>query len=440
MQHLLSPAETSRLLAVLPQDDLEFEAVAKEFSSAFEPGDRFKACCAIILLLEDESLLSVTHRLALWYVLWDTFKSSKLGDNPFTSVFIQAAADAGSGPQERCLLLQLLQGGSLSTLSHLTLHTFAASAEALGQVPVADAGALRREYPSQPPKALEGASSFRMAAITRLLPDNPPHGAGAGSSSGRHEASAAPPQPGAAQQLGGGATRDLLEGVVRGLTLDGFEPSWHRPRPAALTPSFEELRWLQLPLGQELLWDCSMGQDPGRAQAVRELVTKALKGPLMPAQQQQVLAELESDPKLVHSLGLTAEQLPALVENTPVIAYEVLLRLMRSRQIHQYFQVLASMQMSLHSMEVVNRLTSAVDLPSEFVHRYITNCITSCQGIQDKYMQNRLVRLVCVFLQSLIRNKIINIRDLLHEVQAFCINYSRIREAAGLFRLLKLLE
>ena len=219
-------------------------------------------------------------------------------------------------------------------------------------------------------------------------------------------------------------------------------PEFLRLVPPLHECTMDELIWLSPILNVDhaaslFAWDSSMCISHTMNVEIRQLIDKACQGAINFEQQQKIIDELNNDSELVYHTGLIPSKLPLLIENNPSISIQCLSKLSSSNQLTEYLKSLANMNMSLHSIEVVNRLSTSIVLPQEFLHLYVLTCIRTCEDTKDKYLQNRFVRLVSVFIQSLIRNKVINIKEIIWKVQNFCFNFYHIKEAGTLFQLLK---
>lgn len=435
---MLSQQDLDRLLALLKESHQPFESIASNFYKTFTKSDHFKLGCVICMLLQDQ-LLTSNQRLVGFFLLYDMYRTEQQGTTPFVP-FVLDALEQSTDQAEKKFLMQIVTSPP-KDLPKQSVNEFLLSLDPTEQTSTSDMQALRNlhnaEAPQVPPSALMGIrpsireSSAGHWAIPGMA------GVASGSGSSASAAAAAGPFIDGTEEL----SFDPLDLRPEELTMQTLEPAWCRPVPPILEVAADEVFWLHVPqILWEPMWDFTMCADTSLGTEVRELLVKAHKSQLAPQQVNLIRQGLEQDTKLVYHCGLSPKKLPDLVEHNPVVAIEVLMKLMSSSQIHAYLEALVNMEMSLPSLEVVNRLTSAVDLPPEFIHHYLSNCISSCQGIKDKLMQNRVVRLVCVFLQSLIRNKLVKVQDLFIEVQAFCIEFGRIKEAAALFRLLKTME
>lgn len=374
---MISVEESKALFALLNADQRSFDEVMADFSFNFPSYLHFRICSALATLLEDKPMLLPCQRLNAICIIYQAYSSQPPSENPFVSLLVNIASDEEGAKYERAIILQLLGSAVNGSNSEVRKQSaadyikgFDSSSYVFPSREQLHEQFCNKAHP-EPYKCL-----FKNASVKNVIPDPdlPPQ---CDPSSAEFDL-----QPGAKPKIGSGNRDETIMGLIQNLSLEGLGPKWIRPFPPRLPVQDGELVWLNPDNNHELLWDYGMCADTSRGAAVRDLIAKALKGPLAPAQQEQVLLELANDPKLVYHCGLTPRKLPELVENNPLIAVEVLIKLMNSPEISDYFTVLVNMDMSLHSMEVVNRLTTAVDLPTEFVHMYITNCISSCENIK----------------------------------------------------------
>lgn len=183
---------------------------------------------------------------------------------------------------------------------------------------------------------------------------------------------------------------------------------------------------------------------------MRELLVRAFQSPLTAQQLQLLVRRLDSDAAFARHTCETGEWLPTrlaeLIECNPMFAVECVSRVLHGRygggaRVSEYLEALIAAPLSLHSLDVVNRLISlsqqtstsvsdsasgsssaggASPLTVDFLSRFIAHCLRACDAkAADKYLQARLVRLVCVFVQSLLRNE--QHTELQVRLRAFCV-------------------
>jgi hypothetical protein len=71
--------------------------------------------------------------------------------------------------------------------------------------------------------------------------------------------------------------------------------------------------------------------------------------------------------------------LPELVEKNAALASFVLVKMHSLPVITEYFEKLVSLEVTLSTLEVVNKLASTISLPKEFLHYFLTQCIMQCE-------------------------------------------------------------
>lgn len=109
---------------------------------------------------------------------------------------------------------------------------------------------------------------------------------------------------------------------------------------------------------------------------------------------------------------MTPQKLPPIVIHNPSLAYELLICMNNTKNITKYYDQLAGMRLTPNTLEVFNQLSESVDLPQEFIQLFLKNCMNQCRTSTDnKINKQRMVRLLCVFMLSLFKSRMIQLQD-----------------------------
>ncbi|KHN82118.1 CCR4-NOT transcription complex subunit 11 [Toxocara canis] len=172
------------------------------------------------------------------------------------------------------------------------------------------------------------------------------------------------------------------------------------------------------------------------AEAV-ELMKKSLVSVIARTEAQRLSEAIAADDSITDMVDMPISQYPKFIDDNPIVAAAVIVRRVNKNadELREFFDLLLNMNLSVQGMEVVNKLCTQIEFPQDYLNSYISMCVQRCEDpSQSSFAQCRQVRMVCVFLSSLIRNGNWDVHPLSVELQSFVLKFNHVREAVSLYQ------
>jgi len=114
-----------------------------------------------------------------------------------------------------------------------------------------------------------------------------------------------------------------------------------------------------------------------------------------------------------------------------------LIYLTNTKEISKYYDELNQMKLSIALLEVFSGVQSHVDFPNEFTLLFVKNCMEQCSNSNTgskSVHKNRQVRIVIVFLQSILKQRMVEFEQISNSIRSFCLEHSYCKEANDFLR------
>ena len=388
---MLNQSELTTLHQIVSDDTKTFESIAQLFQEKFEKFEQFKVGLSLWIMIK-QNLLSLSQRLASFYIIYDMYKQEDSKTTPFIPLFLECLEKSTINIEKK-MLKDLIEFNSFST--KITVREFIENGKSLENIniPENDLKQYWRMHESHKDKCIQENTDF----ISPVLYDN---------------SDLEIDNLGNKDIINNDVTQnvqnqenmpifDIAKMSPEELNFDSIEPNFLTYYPNSNNQFFQdEPMWILPTLKYDFIWDFTMApvQD-----TLSNLLNKPLKNKTLNEEQFNFIIEtIEENPNILKEIGFKPDNLFELIEKNENLATEILYKVANHAGFEGYLNLFLEKKWSINLLKVVNKLIQKIDFPRQFITTFLKHMITCYENEQKKESKVRLSKLISFFLLNLL--------------------------------------